>query len=218
MARTMARTVACARLLTADVLRSQRVLLPVILYAGVLAVLYTGDPGPLPAPWAASALVLYPVATWLALVVANSEEPPARLVTVAAAGGTGRVITATLALVLVADVALSAAATFWPMVVSHYRLPPDALPLGFCTHLAAAATGTAIGLLVARPLITRIGWSFCVGAVLVTATAVQSWLPPVGTAVLAVTNGSPVPWTQAVLAVVLAGAAAVVVWAVESRR
>jgi hypothetical protein len=214
----MTRTLACARYLGSDVLRSQRVLLPVILYAGVLAVLYGGDPGPLPAPWAASALVLYPVSTWLALVVANSEEPPARLVTVAAAGGPGRVVAATLAVVLVADVLLSAAATVWPMLVSRYPVPPDALPLGFCTHLAAAATGTAVGLLVARPLITRIGWSFCFAAVAVTATAVQPWLPPVGTAVRAVTNGSAAPWAQAVLAVVLAGAAAVVVWAVESRR
>jgi hypothetical protein len=214
----MARTVACARLLTADVLRSQRVLLPVILYAGVLAVLYGGDPGPLPAPWAASALILYPVATWLALVVANTEDPPARLVTIAAAGGTGRVVAATLAIALAADVLLSAAATVTPLVLTHYSAPPAGLLLGFCTHLAASATGTAIGLLVARPLITRIGWSFCIAAVAVTATAVQSWLPPVGTAVRAVTNGSAVPWAQAVLAVVLAGAAAVVVWAVESRR
>jgi len=214
----MVRTVACARLLTADVLRSQRVLLPVILYAGVLAVLYGGDPGPLPAPWAASALILYPVATWLALVVANSEEPPTRLVTVAAAGGTGRVVAATLAVVLAADVLLSAAATVAPLLLTRYPAPPDGFALGFCTHLAAAATGTAIGLLVARPLITRIGWSFCIAAVAVTATAVQPWLPPVGTAVHAVTNGADPPWTQAVLAVVLAAAAAVVVWAVESRR
>jgi hypothetical protein len=214
----MTRTLACARYLGSDVLRSQRVLLPVILYAGVLAVLYGGDPGPLPAPWAASALALYPVATWLALVVANTEEPPARLVTVAAAGGTGRVIAATLAVVFVADVLLSAAATVTPLVLTRYSAPPDGLLLGFCTHLAAAATGTAIGLLVARPLITRIGWSFCIAAVAVTATAVQPWLPPVGTAVRAVTNGSAVPWAQAVLAVVLAGAAAVVVWVVESRR
>ncbi|MGI5127202.1 hypothetical protein ACQEVB_10360 [Pseudonocardia sp. CA-107938] len=212
------RTVACARYLCADVLRSQRVLLPVILYAGVLAVLYGGDPGPLPAPWAASALVLYPVATWLALVLANTEEPPARMVTVAAAGGTGRVVAATLAVALAADVLLSAAATIVPVLISHYRVPDGALLLGLCTHLAAAATGTAIGLLVARPLITRIGWSFCIGAVVVSATAVQPSLPPVGTAVRTVTEGAAVPWAPAVLAVVLAAAAAVIVWAVESRR
>ncbi|SHL17955.1 hypothetical protein SAMN05443637_12032 [Pseudonocardia thermophila] len=100
------RTVACARFLLADVLRSQRVLLPVILCAGALAVLYGGDPGALPAPWAASVLVLYPVATWLALVVANTEDPPARPVVIAAAGGTGRVVVARLALALAGGAAV----------------------------------------------------------------------------------------------------------------
>jgi hypothetical protein len=212
------RTWACARYLGADVLRSQRVLLPVILYAGVLAVLFGGDPGPLPAPWAASALCLYPVAAWLALVVANTEEQPARHVTVVAAGGPARVVGATLAVALAVDALLVVAATLLPIAVSHYPVPDGAPVAGLCVHAAAAATGTAIGLLVARPLVHRIGWSFCLGAVAVTVTGVQPWLPPVGAAIRALTAGGPPPWAPAVLGVVLAGAAAVVVWAVESRR
>jgi hypothetical protein len=212
------RTWACARYLASDVLRSQRALLPVILYAGVIAVLFGGDPGPLPLPWTASALSLYPVAAWLALVVANTEEQPARHVTVVAAGGTARVVGATLAVALAGDALLVALATAVPIAITHYPVPAGAVVVGLCVHAAAAATGTAVGLLVARPLVARIGWSFCIGTIVVIVTAVQPWLPPVGAAIRDVTAGGPPPWAPAMLGVVLAGAAAVVVWAVESRR
>ncbi|HEY3895417.1 MAG TPA: hypothetical protein VGL88_08630, partial [Pseudonocardiaceae bacterium] len=67
--------VAVARYLRADLLRSQRFIVPVVVYLGLLAVLFGGDPGPPPVPWAASTLALYPVSAWLAITTANTEDP-----------------------------------------------------------------------------------------------------------------------------------------------
>jgi hypothetical protein len=72
------------RYLGSDLLRSQRFLLPVLLYVLLLAPLFGGDPGPPPQLWTVTAVVLYPVSCWLAVTVANTEDPVQRQVTVAA--------------------------------------------------------------------------------------------------------------------------------------
>ena len=69
-----ARTLAVARFLAADVLRSQRYLLPLLVYAAVLGVLFGNDPGPPPGPWAASALALYPLAAWFAVGTVATKQ------------------------------------------------------------------------------------------------------------------------------------------------
>jgi hypothetical protein len=212
------RTIATARYLGALVLAEQRVLLPLVLYAAVLGVLFGGDPGPAPTPWAASALAAYPVAAWLALVVANVEDPVQRTVTVAAAGGRGRVAAGTVLVALAGDVVIVAAAVLWPNVVSPYDYATGVLGLAILGHLACAAAGTAVGLLCARPVVRRIGWSFCLAAVVVTVTAVQPWLPPVGTAVHALSAGGTAPVGSAVAALAAAGVAVAVSWWVDRRR
>ncbi len=212
------RALAVARFLADDVLRSQRYLLPLLVLAGVLAVLFGGDPGPPPAPWAVSALALYPTSAWLALVVANTETPEQRTVTVASAGGPGRVAAGTLLVALAGGLLLAAISVVWPAVTGAHPYPPRILLLGALAHVAAAGTGAAVGLLCARPLVARIGWSFSIAVTVVVVTAVQPWLPPVGTAVGALADDGPPPVGAALLGLALAGAAAVVTWAVDRRR
>jgi hypothetical protein len=182
--------VAVARYLLADAVRSQRVVLPVVLQVAVLAVLFGGDPGRLPEPWGASVLTLYPVAAWLALTVAHTEDPVQRDVTVAAAGGAGPVAAGTLLVALAGDLGLAVLSVLWPVVVTPSPAPPSVVLTGLLAHLAAGATGTAVGLLCARPWIRRAGRSLLVGAVVVIATAVQPWLPPVGSTVQALADGA----------------------------
>lgn len=212
------RTLATARFLLADAVRAQRVLLPVVAQGVVLAVLFGGDPGPPPAPWAASAFALYPVAAWLAVVLANAEDPVARTVTVTAAGSPGRAAAAVLLVALAGDLLLVALSVLWPVLVTRYAHPPPVVLTGVLAHLAAAGAGTAVGLLVARPLVTRVGWSALIASVVVVVTAVQPWLPPVGTAVRALASDGPPPVTDAVIGLALAAVAADVVAAVEKRR
>jgi hypothetical protein len=211
-------SLAVARYLLSDAYRSQRVLLPLVLQLAVLAVLFGGDPGPLPAPWAASTLALYPVSTWLALTVANTEDPVQRSVTVAAAGGPGPVVRGTALVGLAGTLLLTAVSVGWGVAAARGTSPAHAVE-GTLTHLTAGLTGTAVGLLVARPLVTRIGWSLVIGLVVVLSTAVQAWLPPVGAAVAALTDdrGPVALLVPLAVAFALVGAACAIVTRVARR-
>lgn len=208
--------VAVSRFLLSDLLRSQRVVIPVFVQAVVLAVLFGGDPGPLPAPWAASALALYPISAWLGIVVANAEDPVQRTVTVAAAGGAGRVVVGTLLVALAGDLLLVALSVLWPVVATSYPHPGPVLLLGAGAHLACALTGTAVGLLCARPLIAKVGWSLLAALTVVVVTGVQPRLPPVGTVVRALTAAGPVDQSTTVVSGVVVAAALALVAAVVS--
>lgn len=217
-AQTSTTASAVARYLLADAARSQRVVLPFVVQVGVLAVLFGGDPGPLPAPWSVSCLVAYPVAAWLALTVANTEDPVQRSVTVVAAGGPGPVAAGTLLAALVGDLLLTVMSVGWGAVTTSYS-GPTTIATGVLAHLAATVTGTAVGLLCARPLVSRIGWSLLLGVIVVIATAVQPWLPPVGAAIAVLVDdrGPAALAIPVVLALVLAVGAAVVSTAAARR-
>jgi hypothetical protein len=202
---------AVARYLLADAARSQRVILPFVVQIGVLAVLFGGDPGPLPAPWGVSCLTAYPVAAWLALTIANTEDAVQRSVTVVAAGGPGPVAAGTLLAALVGDLLLTVLSVGWGGATMPHA-GPTTIATGALAHLAATVTGTALGVLCARPLVPRIGWSLLLGVIVVIATAVQPWLPPVGAAIAVLVDGrgTAALVVPVVLACVLAvGAAAV---------
>jgi hypothetical protein len=209
------------RYLGSDLLRSQRFLLPVFLYVLLLAPLFNGDPGPPPELWTVTVLVLYPVSCWLAVTVANTEDPAQRHVTVAAAGGPGRVAAGVLATCLLADALLVAVAVCWPMLSTGYAFPAPTVAAGVLAHVAVATTGTAVGLLCGRPVIHGIGWSVVIGGGTVFLTATQTWLPPVGLTVRALGDGSAPTLTlaaQAALGLTLSMLAAATTVVVHNRR
>lgn len=209
------------RYLGSDLLRSQRFLLPMLLYVGLLAPLLSGEPGPPPQLWTFTALVLCPVSCWLAVTVANTEDTTQRQVTIAAAGGPTRVAVGVLLTCLLADVVLIAVAICWPIFKSAHTFPRPAVLAGVLTHVAVAGFGTATGLLCARPVLHGIGWSAVAGGATVLIAVTQNRLPPVGQAVRAL-NESPVPTStlalQAVLGLALSAAAAALTVAIHNRR
>ena len=213
----VSRVLAVARYLLALLAGSQRYLLPALLALAVLGVLFGGDPGPPPAPWAASALAMYPLAAWFALIVANVEDPVQRTVTVAAAGGRAAVAAATLLVALTGDLVLVLGSVLGPALLTRYAHPPDTIVLGLAAHVACTTAGTAVGLLCARPVVRRIGWSFGLAVTVVVVTAVQPWLPPVGTAVAALSSAGEPPLVSALLGLAAAAAAALVSWRVDLR-
>jgi hypothetical protein len=151
--------IALIRYLLADLLRTQRLIAPLLLYLAVLAVLYSGDAGgPLPA-YAATAGALYPVAAWLAVVVAGGEEPAQRAVTTVAAGGWARMLGGVLGAALVLDAGLVVLGTLVPVVVNPHPYPPVDVLAGAVGHVVCGVTGTAVGLLFGRPLVRRVGVS-----------------------------------------------------------
>lgn len=216
----MRRLLAVARYLLVELLAAQRVLVPVVVFVLLAGVLLAGDHVAAPGPWPATTLALYAVAAWIGLVTANAEDPVARTVTVAAAGGPGPVTVATALVALAVSVVLALLVVLVPGLVSPGGFPPAALVAGLLAHLAAAVTGCGIGMITARPLISRVGWSFVLTALVVVVTAVQPWLPPVGTAVEALSTAS-VPSGALVVAlgvaVVVLVACGVASWAAARR-
>jgi hypothetical protein len=209
------------RYLGSDLLRSQRFLLPMLLYVILLAPLLNGDPGPPPRLWTITALVLCPVACWLAVTVANTEDPVQRQVTIAAAGGPARVATGVLVTCLLADAVLVAVAMCWPMLTTDYAFPWPAVAAGLLAHVAVAGTGTAVGLLCAQPVMHSVGWSAVVGGGTTFIAVTQSWLPPVGLTLRGL-NDSPVPTVtlavQAALGLALSAVAAALTVVAHNRR
>lgn len=186
---TASRLAAVMSYLLAHLIRGQRVLVPMIVFVLVAGVLLAGDHSTAPGPWPATTLALYPIAAWIGLVAANAEDPVTRSVTVASAGGAGIVTVATTLIAVALSGGLALIVVLLPGLISPRGFPPSALLSGGLAHLGAAAAGCGLGLVTALPLIPRIGWSFTVAALVVVITAVQPWLPPVGAAVRALSDG-----------------------------
>ncbi|BCM70202.1 ABC transporter [Streptomyces tricolor] len=144
-------------------LRSQRWLPPVILYAVFLGVgVQSGQPVLDSLGYTAAALL--PVSAWLVRICATGEPPAARAC-VAAARGPARAHLACLLTALLAAVLLGVAATVVVTLISDpwsngHRVrvpPPRALAAGLPAALACALLGTAVGALTNRPVLRSTG-------------------------------------------------------------
>ncbi|MFH8610430.1 ABC transporter [Streptomyces sp. NPDC018029] len=174
---------ALLRYQTALLVRSQRWLPPVILYAVFLAVGVQGGQ-PVLESLAYAAGVLLPVAAWLVRICVTNEPPAARSCS-AAAAGPGRAHLASLLAAFLASAALGGVATLVVTAVSdavstNARVPVPRLPAGAAGLLAmlvCASLGTALGALANRPLLRSAG------------RAVPAML--LGSLLLLVTTGSP---------------------------
>ncbi|MEU0401310.1 ABC transporter [Streptomyces sp. NPDC006197] len=166
-------------------LRSQRWLAPLLLYAALVSVgVQAGEPVLGALGFTAAALL--PVSAWTVRICLTQEPPAARSV-VAAAAGWGRAHLAAL---------LTGAA--WPVLVGTVAVlavtaigdrrgvtPLAAVLTGLPAALACALTGAAVGALASRPFLRAPGWSL---AALV-----------LGSLLALVTTGSPAKLAMTVL-------------------
>lgn len=150
---------------TALLLRSQRWLPPVLLYAIFLAIgVQSGQPVLDSLGYAAAALL--PVTAWLVRVCATQEPPAARNI-VAAATSPPRVHLASLLAAVACAGALGGAGTTVVVLISKAtsadgQVAIPLLPAAAAGFLAAAVcllTGAAVGALCTRPLLYGRGWS-----------------------------------------------------------
>jgi hypothetical protein len=211
------------RYLLADLVKSQRWLPPAFVYLAMIGVLYGGDPGtPLP-PYGVSAMVLFPLAAWVTVVLVNNEDPVQRHVTMAAVGGWRRLLGSLVATAFVLTGALVLLATLVPAVIHHHPYALSDVVLGFTAHAISAVTGVGLGVLCSRPLIPTTGWSLvAVLGVSLLLLVVANRLPPVGAmAHLLFTNG-PVPVAsvliQVAVALVVGAGCVLVAYRVGRRR
>ncbi|MDQ2585283.1 hypothetical protein [Saccharothrix yanglingensis] len=171
---------ALVRYLLADVLRTQRWLPPLLLFAAVLGMLYASDAGPPLPAYAGTCVLVYPVSAWLTAVIATAEDPVRRSVTVVAAGGWGRVQAAVAVLASLAAVALAAVAALVPVLTQPRPYPPATVLEGFAALAVCALVGVGVGVLCGRPVITRAGWSVLASAALLVLVLLVGRTPPVG--------------------------------------
>ncbi|MGY3059978.1 hypothetical protein ACVWZD_004223 [Streptomyces sp. TE3672] len=219
---------ALLRYQTALLVRSQRWLAPVLLYAAFIAVgVQWGQPVLDSLGYTAAGLL--PVTAWLVQLCAGQEPPAARTVTAAAAGPARAHLAALLAGLGCAGL-LGAAATSIVLLISKpagadssVRVP--LLPAGIAGLLAVACCvllGAMIGALCTRPLLHRRGWSVA-ATVLLALAALVTGGSPANAAVTGLVTGSRtgtvhLPVLPLVAATALAVAAAALVGKVASLR
>ncbi|MEJ8281201.1 hypothetical protein [Pseudonocardia spirodelae] len=217
MRRRVRAALAVAMLLGEDVGRTEKFVAPAVLYAGVLAVLFGGAPGPLPEPWAASALLLYPVGAWLAHALAETEDDDARTVTLSAAGGPWPVAAGVLLAATAGVAVLGLLAVVWGVIAAWGTATTGSLLDGLLAHLVCGMTGAAVGAVFSRPVFRNEGPALIGALVVLVVTGTQSWLPPVGTAAAALGSGrlGVGPLGDLVVALLVAVAAVTLVVRVE---
>ncbi|MEU1470235.1 ABC transporter [Streptomyces sp. NPDC005761] len=187
---------ALIRYRTALLLRSQRWLAPVLLYAAFLGVgVSSGQPVLDSLGYTAAGLL--PVTAWLVQVCATQEPPAARTVVAAAAGGQPRAHLAALLTALGSAGLLGTAATAVVLLISEpastdHSVEVPLLSAGLAGLLATACClllGTAVGALCTRPLLHRRGWSLA-ATVLASLLALVAGGSPAKYAVTGLVTGS----------------------------
>lgn len=209
-------------------LRSQRWLLPVVLYAAFLGIgVQWGRP--LLDALGYSAAALLPVTAWLVRICLAAEPDAARSAT-AAAAGPWRVHLASVLTALLGGLVLGGVATLYAVAVSAPRsseggveVPvPPALAAGLLAAVACALFGTAVGALCNRPLLRSTGVAVP-ASMLAALLVLVAGVSPANAAVSGLVTGSrtgtvTLPVVPALLSAAVAAAATAVACGQAARR
>jgi hypothetical protein len=165
------------RYVAADATRTQHWAPPVLVYLAAVAA-FDAHGGSLTSCCALTAVVLFPVATWLAVCVCGSEDPVQASITAVTVGGWGRVLAAKLVVAYLLCMVLAAVGVVWALATGHRATGPGLLA-GSSAPLLTAMAGVALGGLITRPVITRIAWTTLLGAAAFVTEVVAPQAPPV---------------------------------------
>ncbi|MEU6882378.1 ABC transporter [Streptomyces sp. NPDC046712] len=195
-------------------LRSQRWLAPLLLYAVFLAVgVRAGEPVLGALGWTAATLL--PVAAWVVRICLGQEPPAARGVVAAAAGRERAHLAAVLAAMACVTL-VGVVAVLGVTAVSDLRrvVLIEAGAAGLLAMAICVLTGAAVGVLTTRPLVRSRGWSLA-ALVLGSLLALVTTGSPAQYAVTGLVSGSrtatvAMPWLALAGALTLAAAAVAV--------
>lgn len=126
-----------------------------LLFVGAVGVLASNDAGPLPPVYSSCAAMLFVAATWFTVALVSVEDPTHRAITTVSAGGTRRVLAATVAVAVLGGVVMSVFGLVLPLVFGDHPLSAVDLVVGTEAQLTCAVVGVAIGLVCSghrRPL------------------------------------------------------------------
>ncbi|MDT7781644.1 MAG: hypothetical protein QOF58_63 [Pseudonocardiales bacterium] len=170
--------ISLVRYLAADVFRGQRFLAPLLVFLGVMGMLFAYDPGPQLSAYSGSSALIYPICAWLAVVVATSEDVVRREITVVSAGGWPRVLAAVAVTTVLFGFGVAVVATVWAVVASPRPYTFGEFLAGLGAHGVCALLGAGVGLLFARPVFSAIGRTvMAVFAVVVFTYPLGRWTP-----------------------------------------
>jgi hypothetical protein len=170
---------ALIRYTAANLMHSQRYLPPLLLYFALMAILTSGDSGPLIPLYAGCAAAVLAWAAWFTAMVVNLEDPISRAVLVVNARSAGKVLYAEVIVALGASVVMTAFGIGFPLVTGSHTVTPADLAIGAEGQLTCAFVGIAIGQICSRLVIRRTGLALLAAVVLVVFVIVQRWAVPV---------------------------------------
>ncbi|MEU4952518.1 ABC transporter [Streptomyces lavendulae] len=213
---------ALLRYQAALLLRSQRWIAPLVVYAGFVAVgIRPGDRALDSLGYAAAGLV--PQTAWLVRICVGAEPPAARACA-AAAAGPARVHAAALLTALGGALTAGAAGACFALLCGGPGGKPPAATAaaGVVAVLVCALTGAAVGALCSRPLVRGRGLAVLAGGL----GSLLAWVAafsPARSAVSALvggarTDGVPLPLGSLAAAALLAAAAGTAACLLSARR
>ncbi|MFB9903921.1 hypothetical protein [Allokutzneria oryzae] len=171
---------ALVRYLATELISSQRWFPPMVVFAAVFGMLYSTGAGPAIPAYGATVMLLFPISAWFSAVVANSEDPVARTVTMAAAGGWRRTSLGVLLVAVLGNSLPLAISVLVPIAVNPVPYPVSTVLVGLGGHVVSVALGTAVGLLCSRPLVTGPGWTMSALIAVMLVAAGVGRVPPLG--------------------------------------
>jgi len=187
--------IALLRYLAADALRSQRWTAPLLGFAVAVAIIAPSDAAPLLPTMTMSAAALLPAALWLTVVVNHSEDPVQTHITGVTIGSLTRTRLAKLALAYLGCVLLTGLALVWVLTSTNDRITVGLLGIGVLAHLLCALAGVALGAVISRPVLPRIGVTVLAGVGIFLAELLIPHAPPIHPLLTSFTDHPPVnPW------------------------
>jgi hypothetical protein len=135
--------------------RSHRLFQPMIGLSAMLILFYSTliPPGKELSSYADSAGLLILIFAWASRGLLDTEPPTQRLISMTAAGGPGREITAGLLGALAVNLGLAAIAL--PLIHGFAAMPtPTDLALGIALHVLSLSVGTALGALASSAILS----------------------------------------------------------------
>jgi hypothetical protein len=166
------------RYLMADVVRAQKWTAPLLVFLASLLVT-TPTAGPVLPTYAISAATLVPVAMWFTVVVFHNEEPAQAAITMAVAGGFGRVRPAKVVTALVGTFGFGLFAFGYITVNTLPQATPVTALVGLVEYVMCGVTGVAFGSLISRPILPKIAWTVVLGLGICMAQLLVRHVPPV---------------------------------------
>ena len=136
--------------------RSHRLLQPMVGLTAMLILFYSTliPPGKELSSYADSAGLLIIVFAWASRGLLDTEPPTQRLISMTAAGGPGREITAGLLGALAVNLGLAVIAIALPLIHGFAAMPtPTDLALGIALHVLSLSVGTALGALASSAIL-----------------------------------------------------------------